>query len=88
MDTHKVERFWYLYQNCEDEYVCKIGEYLIWIGSYPYSFGHLYKPSSIYYKLPSVKTRKRLKKAYDESITITNHTPETLANNTGILNED
>lgn len=47
----------------------KLGSIEVWTENYPYAYGRLYKNMDAFNFLPSVKTRKRLRR-YIESYTI------------------
>jgi|TARA_R100000084_G_scaffold108987_1_gene73382 hypothetical protein len=60
MDNHKVDVL------CG--YRAKIGGYTVWIENWPYSYGDFYgKEGKCGNGLPSVKTRKRLRKMVKEA---------------------
>lgn len=53
LDNHKIKR--------DGSYVCQINGVRIWVGNFPYSYGHALEGLlSTGSGLPSVKTRKRL----------------------------
>lgn len=69
LDNYPVEKLKYSIKRYVSPHVCKIGNYKIWIANYPYGYITDQRAD----KLPSVKTRKRLRKAYQSSDTITEY---------------
>jgi hypothetical protein len=51
-----------------DEYTVMFGGTELWVGNYPYSYGNWYSKRNLPKVLPSVKTRKRLRKLFLETV--------------------
>lgn len=50
-----------------NEYTAKIGDVVIWVGNYPYSYGHPYETVASNSPLPKMGTRKRIYRLLSES---------------------
>ena len=59
MDRYPVEKV--------EQHTCQIGGATVWIGNFPYAYGHLYAPATLLV-LPTVATRLRLRRACIESV--------------------
>lgn len=65
LDDNQLYLCRYRYSDTICEFTAYLGPHYIWVGNYPFSYGSQYSSgmSARNSKLPSVRTRKRLKKA-------------------------